>query len=270
VTNSSSNRARSAVILAAGLGSRLGEAGKLAPKGCLRLGEKSIIEESIQRLIAVGIERIVLVTGHLATQFDSLEAAYRGVVKLVHNPHFADSGSMYSLYCARDLVDDDFLLLESDIVYERRCLTACLEAPSRDVVLLSGFSQTSDEVFVATRGGDLRDMSKDRRALVEADPDCEIQGELVGISKISQKLFSIMIERAAIRFRTTRHMDYESDCLVAAAQESPVPCLLIEDLICCEVDYAEHLARARAVVYPMIVEKDGGKISGRPAAGPVR
>ncbi len=234
----------------------MNEVGRLAPKGLLRLGEKSILQESIQRLLAVGIERIVIVTGHLAALLQPLESSYRGVVELVHNPHFADSGSMYSLFCARDLVNEDFLLLESDIVYERRCLTACLAAPSRNVVLLTGFSQTRDEVFVATRSGYLQGMSKDRRALAEEAPDCEVNGELVGISKISQELFSIMIEKAMVRFRATRHMDYESDCLVASAQETPVRCLLIEDLICCEIDYAEHLARARSVIYPAVLKKD--------------
>ncbi len=101
----------------------MNELGRLAPKGLLRLGRKSIIEESIQRLLAVGIERIVIVTGHLAAHFDPIRASYPGVVELVHNPHFADSGSMYSLFCARDLLDDDFLLLEADLVYERRCLS---------------------------------------------------------------------------------------------------------------------------------------------------
>ena len=269
MTTSPPSRARTAIILAAGLGSRLDEVGRLAPKGLLRLGENSIIEESIQRLLAVGIERIVIVTGHLAAHLDPLEVSYRGVVELVHNPHFADSGSMYSLFCARDLLDDDFLLLEADLVYERRCLTACLEAPTRNVVLLTGFSQTSDEVFVATRSGYLQGMSKDRRSLAEGSPDCEIKGELVGISKISRELFSIMIETAMIRFRTTRHMDYESDCLVAAARETPVACLLIEDLICCEIDYAEHLARARDVIYPAVVRKDGTEDRAAPAFGPV-
>ena len=105
--------------------------------------------------------------------------------------------------------------------------------------------------------------------MAEADPDCEIQGELVGISKISQALFSIMIEKAMIRFRTTRHMDYESDCLVAAAKETPIPCLLIRDLICCEIDYTEHLDRAREVIYPAVIAKDGDEKRSGLAAGPV-
>lgn len=57
---------RTAVILAAGMGVRLKDRGRLSPKGCLCLGEKSIVEESVLRLLATGIERIVIVTGHLA------------------------------------------------------------------------------------------------------------------------------------------------------------------------------------------------------------
>ena len=106
-----------AIILAAGMGVRLKERSKLTPKGCIRLGEKSIVEESLLRLLAVGIERIVIVTGHLAEQYKPLQDRYRQTVQLVHNPHFADSGSIYSLYCARHCVDEGFLLLESDLIF---------------------------------------------------------------------------------------------------------------------------------------------------------
>ena len=61
---------RTAIILAAGMGVRLKERGKLMPKGCMCLGEKAIVEESVLRLLAVGIERIVIVTGHLAEQYE--------------------------------------------------------------------------------------------------------------------------------------------------------------------------------------------------------
>ncbi len=78
-----------------------------------------------------------------------------------------------------------------------------------------------------------------------------------------------MIEKAMTRFRTTRHMDYESDCLVAAAKETPIPCLLIRDLICCEIDYTEHLDRAREVIYPAVIAKDGDEKRSGLAAGPM-
>ncbi|HIC33159.1 MAG TPA: hypothetical protein EYO78_00040 [Gammaproteobacteria bacterium] len=80
------------------MGVRLKERGKLTPKGCMCLGEKTIVEESVLRLLAVGIDRIVIVTGHLAEQYEPLQDRYHQTVQLVHNSHFADSGSMYSLY----------------------------------------------------------------------------------------------------------------------------------------------------------------------------
>ncbi|MCH8257829.1 MAG: phosphocholine cytidylyltransferase family protein [Proteobacteria bacterium] len=233
------------------MGMRLKERGRKMPKGCMRLGDKSIMEESVLRLLAVGIERIVIVTGHLAQQYEPLQLKYKRSVQLVHNPHFADSGSMYSLYCARHCVDETFLLLESDLVYERRALTTCLESPSDNVVLLSGLSKSSDEVFVETQNGHLVAMSKNRDHL-----GSEISGEMVGICKISRSLFSVMLDTAEQRFPTTRHVDYETDGLVAAARDIPISCLVVEDLVWCEIDDESHLNRSRDVIYPIVQAKD--------------
>jgi 2-aminoethylphosphonate-pyruvate transaminase len=253
---------RTAVILAAGMGARLRWRGKLAPKGIMCLGEKSIVEESILRLVAVGIERIVIVTGHLAEQYEPLRDRYPQTIELVHNPHFADSGSMYSLYCARHCVDEDFLLLESDLVYERRALLTCLEHPGDNVLLLAGLSNTSDECFVETRGGCLVAIAKNRESL-----GVEVPGEMVGICRISRSLYAVMLEAAEQRFRTTRHMDYETDCLVAAAGGVPIACPCVEDLVWCEIDDETHLERARNEIYPIVHADDDNRQSHRNSPG---
>ncbi len=233
------------------MGVRLKERGRSMPKGCLCLGESSIIEESILRLLGVGIQRIVIVTGHLAEKFIPLKAQFGERVEFVHNPHFADSGSMYSLYCARHCVSESFLLLEADLVYERRALTTCLEHPSDNVVLLAGFSNSSDECFVETQAGRLLAISKNRESL-----GAEVRGEMVGICKISQSLFSLMLNTAEQRFRTTRHLDYEMDWLVSAARDVPISCPVVEDLVWCEIDDEAHLARARSEIYPVVQKGD--------------
>ncbi len=241
----------SSVILAAGMGIRMERRGKRMPKGFLRLGDRPIIEESISRLLEVGVRRIVIVTGHIAGFYHDLQARYPDVVQLVHNPYYADSGSMYSLYCARRYVREDFLLLESDLIYERQALTTLLEYPEDNVVLLSGFTKSSDEVFVQTNSGCLVAMSKDRDSLGP-----HVAGELVGISKISQRLYRVMLQKAVERFHTTRHMDYETDCLVAAARVIPVNCHVVEDLAWSEMDDEWQLIRARDKVYPAILQRD--------------
>ncbi len=241
-----------AVILAAGRGTRLAGEVRDVPKGFLRLGAQPIIEESIARLAGAGVQDVVIVTGHLASFYDDL-ARRNPRVRTVHNPRFAESGSMYSLWCAREAVQGPFLLLESDLIYEPRALTHLLAQPGDDGILLSGPTQAGDEVYVATRDGCLLAMSKDRAAL-----GADVTGELVGISRVSPGLFATMIRLADRAFATSLRYDYETDCLVAAGRERCIPCPLLPDLVWSEIDDPAHLARARARIYPEILRRAGG------------
>ena len=239
---------RIAVILAAGMGTRLEQQGENQPKGFLQLGEKPIVEESLERLSRAGIEHVIIVTGHRAAFYEQLAMAQEGFVELVHNPRYADSGSMYSLYCARELLQEDFLLLESDLIYEQRALEALLNDPRRALILLSGRTDSGDEVYVEANGPQVVGMSKNRHELGNG-----IAGELVGISKISRSLFVRMCTLAAPVFTTTLHMDYETDALVAAARGHPLHYHRIPDLLWAEIDDARQLSRARKSVYPAIL-----------------
>ena len=61
---------------------------------------------------------------------------------------------------------------------------------------------------------------------------------------------------AVIASGTTRHVDYETDCLVAAAQVVPVNCHVVEDLAWAEIDDEKQLIRAREKVYPAILRRE--------------
>ena len=135
-----SAKVETALILAAGLGSRLGQRGRAAPKGFLQLGERPIVEESVALLAAAGIRRVVIVTGHLSEFYAELRQRAPRLIETVHNPDFASTGSLRSLACARELVDADLLLLESDLIYERRAVAVALSDPRQDVVLVSASS----------------------------------------------------------------------------------------------------------------------------------
>ncbi len=246
---------KTAVILAAGRGTRLKELGTEIPKGFLQLGTKPIIEESLEKLYTAGIERVIIVTGHVAEKYEDLAARSPGRILTVHNEQYADSGSLYSLYLAGSALQDPskpeteidrpstepagFLLLESDLVYESRALEALQRDPRPDLILVSGRTNSGDEVWVATEGGNLRAMSKDRFRL-----NGDILGELVGISKISMPLFARLCEVAERLFEKTLHVEYETG-LTETAREYPIPCLLIPDLVWAEIDDANHLERAR-------------------------
>ncbi|MCC7489507.1 MAG: phosphocholine cytidylyltransferase family protein [Gammaproteobacteria bacterium] len=244
---------RSAVILAAGQGQRLRAEVDGYPKGFLRLGERPIVEESILRLLAQGIDDVVIVTGYCAGHYEALARDYADRVRTVHNADFARSGSMYSLYCAREAVQGPFLLLESDLIYEPRALQVLLAQPAADAILLSGPTGAGDEVYVEAPGGLLRAMSKDRSRLGAA-----VSGELVGISLISAGLFALMQDIAAQAFGRSLKFDYETDCLVAAARERPIACPLVPDLLWGEIDDPAQLRRARAGLHARIAALDAG------------
>ena len=238
---------RTAVILAAGMGTRLRDEVADCPKGFLRLGQRPIIAESIERLVAAGVDKVVIVTGHLADHYRQLANESGGLVHAVHNDRYADSGSMYSLFCARDAVQDDFLLLESDLVYEPRALTTLLSEPAADAILVSGPTGAGDEVWVETQEDNLVAMSKQR-----AELSGHIAGELVGICKISVGLYDLMQDIAEQAFTRSLKYDYETDCLVAAAKQRPIRCPLLADLVWGEIDDPAHLERVRDRVYPRI------------------
>lgn len=245
-----------AVILAAGRGLRL--AGEVAdrPKGFITFGERPIVEESIEELRRAGMREVIVVTGHLADHYEALVARCGGLVRTVRNERYAESGSMYSLWCARTLTQGPFLLLESDLVYEPRALTTLLEGPAEDAVLLSGPTGAGDEVWVQVKDGRLADMSK-RRADLSAPP----AGELVGIARVSAPLFALMCGIAERAFRNTLFYDYETGCLVAAARERPIACPLVPDLVWGEIDDPAHLARVRERIYPQVASLRGGPVA---------
>jgi choline kinase len=242
---------QTAVILAAGMGMRLGKLNQSSPKGFLTIGDRPIVEESVAKLERYGIQRIVIVTGYQAEYYQALQTSYGDRIVTVHNPSYATTGSLYSLYCARSDLQEDFLLLESDLVYESRALETVLAAPQENLVLLSGFTHAGDEVYVQGYRDRIQAMSKDQSQL-----SGDIVGEFVGITKVSQALFERLLVYAECGFAATRQLAYETDGLVTVAQTDPVHYTRIDNLLWGEIDDQSHLHRVKERIYPLICQQD--------------
>jgi choline kinase len=228
----------------------MGDTGMRRPKGYIEVGTMPIIEQSILRLRASRIRRIVIVTGHMARCYERLQGQYADLIQLVHNDRYADLGSMYSLFIARKEIDDSFLLLESDLIYEQRALSVLINDEAPNVLLVSGRTGAGDEYYVEATGGFLKNASKDRSVLGA------VVGEWVGIAKLSAIFLGRMVQHAEGIFQNRLAVDYE-DSLVAAASNIPVRCKLIEDLAWSEIDNEAQLTRARDSIYPLILSRDG-------------
>ena len=97
-----------AIILAAGLGTRLRPMTENTPKALVKVNQKPLVEYQIEFLKERGIDEIIIVIGYLKEQFDYLKEKYG--VRLVFNDKYADYNNFYSLYLVKEDLANTALL----------------------------------------------------------------------------------------------------------------------------------------------------------------
>ena len=230
-----------AVILAAGMGVRLKELNRGIPKGFISLADNiPIIEHSIETLLACGISDIIIVTGFMDEYYENLRSKYPQI-KTVRNEKFSETGTMYSLWCARKLINTDFILLESDLIFETRAIRELLESRVKNSLLITGKTEAGDEVYVETDGDWVKQISKDKKVLGS------IVGEFIGVSRLSYDFYLKLIRIAEESFESDLKVSYDMDCFVTMADKIPLGFLKIENLLWAEIDDALQLKRAQTI-----------------------
>lgn len=258
---------KTAVILAAGMGTRLKDVtNDMVPKGLIEINGKSLVERSIEKLRCLGIDKIYIVTGHLHEFYDEL-AKERQYIETRRNRKYKATGSMTSLSILEQELQEDFLLLESDIIYEVYGLIKVLNHESDDCILLSGKTNSGDECYVEIRDDNLYKISKNK------DEIDNVYGELVGISKISIDLYKEMLKQYK-KFnysvsecenyyesenKSTKKYDYEN-AIFDAAKERKVGYLKIENLVWGEIDDKNHLRRIKKEILPKLEKSAKEKV----------
>ena len=230
-----------AVILAAGMGVRLKELNRGIPKGFISLADDvPIIEHSIEALLACGISDIIIVTGFMNEYYENLRSKYPQI-KTVRNEKFSETGTMYSLWCAQKLINTDFILLESDLIFETRAISELLESPVKNSLLITGKTEAGDEVYVEADGDLVKKISKDKKVLGS------IVGEFIGVSRLSYDFYLKLIPIAEESFESDLKVSYDMDCFVTVADKTPLGFLKIENLLWAEIDDALQLKRAQTI-----------------------
>ena len=121
-------RISTALLLAAGTGSRLFPLTQNSPKCLTLVNEISILERLITSLNQHGFERLVVVTGHLENRIREFLGSRAGnlTIEYVYSPPYKTTNNIYSLWMAREIINESFLLIESDLVFDPSLLTDML------------------------------------------------------------------------------------------------------------------------------------------------
>ena len=124
----SQKRITTALLLAAGTGSRLFPLTQKSPKCLTLVNETSILERLIKSLNQHGFKRLVVVTGHLEDCIRDFLKTWAGNIKIeyVFSPLYKTTNNIYSLWMARKIINEPFMLIESDLIFDPSLLTEML------------------------------------------------------------------------------------------------------------------------------------------------
>ena len=140
-----------AIILAAGMGKRLGEKTRNNTKCMLEVNGIRLIDRALESLKEAGISRVILVIGYKGANVkEYVGEDFKGMpVVYVENDVYDKTNNIYSLYLARDFMcEEDTLLLESDIIFESRVLQRILDDPYPNLALVDKYESWMDGTVV--------------------------------------------------------------------------------------------------------------------------
>lgn len=242
---------KTAIILAAGMGNRINEVINNSPKCFIKIGEKTLIEYSIEKLIACGIEEIIIGTGYADKKFNNIVNRYN-IIKTVKNNEYESTSSMATLFACLNECNNDALILESDLLYDNIGLHVLLNSAYSNLMLLSGNTNSTDEVWVEKdKNNYLKYLSKDKSKIKD------IAGELVGITKISKEFQKQLIALYNSHIDFYKKQDYESTIAeISNKTDNKVKLYKIENYAWCEIDCLHHLERAKNNIFPLVRENE--------------
>lgn len=232
---------KQAVILAAGKADQFGK-----PVGLLEIEDFKLIDRTLSILKENGITKVVIVTGYKSELFEEYFKNSKNI-KLVKSDIYKWTGTMHSLSLADKYIDDDFLLIENDLIFEKRAITELVESPNRDCILFTNESGSGDEAFVEIRDNHLYKMSKDIHQFNRID------GEMIGLTKISYKLYKMMLDE--FKENVNPYLNYEY-VLLDVARDYNIGFVKIDDLSWGDADTEKEYEKIKNHLYPTIRRRE--------------
>ena len=239
-----------AVMLAAGVGNRLGDHGA-RPKSLLAFGGKTLLQRHLESLAVCGVESLTLCVGYEAGLLREAVANAPLPVTCVFNQDFR-RGSLLSLWCTREaLGQEPVLLMDADVLYHRALLQRLVSSTHENCFLLDEDFVPGDEpVKICVYKGEIVEFRKKPDAAITWDT----WGESVGFFKFSASGAKALLGHCAQRLEGGGLDDpYEEairDLILARTEKLGFE--RTTKLPWMEIDFPEDLVRARDQILPQL------------------
>jgi choline kinase len=191
------------VVLAAGTSTRLRPLTDTMPKCLLKVGGKTLLERTIENVLAAGIKEIAMVVGYRAEMIREFVKRLfpQQRIRLILNPNYARTNNAYSLLLAHRFLEDknkkvvhNFLLLDSDILFSNKLLPHLLSAEAKSKIAVRILGEHNEEEI------QVRINSDGNINFIGKRPDLNNAfGESIGIelfsAEVAAKLFAFLERR---------------------------------------------------------------------------
>jgi len=239
-----------AIILAAGVGRRLASLGSESPKCLLRFDGRSLLHRHLDSLESCGVDRAVIVVGHLREMIEDELASYGGGVSVetTLNERYRQ-GSILSLRTGLVKADraDSVVVMDADVLYHTEVLRRLVNAPFDNGFLLDERSSAEgEEMMLGVKDGRVHRITR------QIGSGWDLVGEGVGFFKVHGSHLDRLTEAIdGLLDQGKLDADYES-AIDAFLAEQPAYYVPVADLPWTEIDFDEDVERARNVVLPAI------------------
>lgn len=212
-----------AVILAAGLGRRLGQRTEDRPKAMLDVGGESLLERLLRALKMTSLSEVVVVTGHHAEQVQSfVESRDLGIrVRTLFNPRYAVANNIVSFLAAEAEIRHGCLLFNSDIIVDPSVVAEVAAIDAGNWLVVDHDEPLGpEEMKIQLDGrGVIRRISKEL-------PPAECAGEYIGAARFDALGAAACLRAAAALVEgggTNLYYEHAIDASAAQLQASPLP-----------------------------------------------
>lgn len=243
-----------AVMLAAGIGSRLGgKADEMPPKVLLRFDGKSLLQRHIEILQRQGIDELALAVGYrhedIEREIDAIGA--RGFVRTRHNGQYQE-GNIVTLSIMREdlCCGEPVLLMDGDVLYDEEMIGRLQKSEHETCMLIDRDFEPGDEpVKICIRDGVIVEFRK------WLSTDYDYCGESVGFFKLSAAMADRVMQQTDLYLEQGRRDDFYEEAIRDVMLTEPRGRFGFEDVTgvpWIEIDFAEDVKRAETEILPRI------------------